>query len=457
MVKARVPKIFLCGSCGHRSTKWAGQCAECGEWNTISEQPEVFHAAKGVEGRAPIARKLSEVRASSGARFATGISELDRVIGGGIVPGSIILLGGEPGIGKSTLALQALAQLSETLSTLYISGEESLEQLALRFQRMKSSGQNLHALSTGELSAALSVIEQTDARLVVIDSIQMMHTDEFDSMAGSVSQIRACAEALADLAKRKSIALMIIGHVTKDGSLAGPKALEHLVDTVLYFEGDASSRYRLVRAWKNRFGAVNEIGVFAMTETGLREVKNPSAMFLSGGSEDAVGRAVLASQDGSRPLLVEVQALVDQSTLANPRRLSVGYDNTRLAMILAILHRHASLDVVDKDVFVNVAGGVRVAETAADLAVAAAVISSYFDKPSAARTVLFGELGLSGEVRPVARGEERVREAQKLGFDQVFLSPANKIKPAKKPSGAAGIKLVEVSNARELRTLLTNQ
>jgi DNA repair protein RadA/Sms len=398
---------------------------------------------------------LSEVDVEQSPRISTGLQELDRVLGGGLVPGSVILLGGEPGIGKSTLALQAVSQISSNMSTLYISAEESLEQLALRYRRLSLPDDGLQAITTGELEVALSLIGNSDARLVVVDSIQTMHTDRVDSAPGGVGQVRACAEILAEVAKRDQVAILIIGHVTKEGGLAGPKTLEHLVDTVLYFEGDATSRYRMIRAWKNRFGAVNEVGIFAMTEAGLKEVRNPSAMFLSGSSDESAGRSVLVSQDGSRPILVEIQALIDQSSLGSPRRLSVGYEGARLAMILAVLHRHAKLNALDQDVFINVAGGVRIAETAADLAVAAALLSSESDRPIPVGTAFFGELGLTGEVRPVARGEDRIREAIKLGYKRLILPAANIPKAQEeRDKRAISIELTAVRHVMDLRDLL---
>ena len=417
--------VFVCEACGAVCAKWAGQCPDCEGWNTLSERVRASRKTGKSSSLGPAAHRLADVDTKQSPRVSTGLKELDRVLGGGLVPGSVILLGGEPGIGKSTLALQAVSRLSDMMPTLYLSAEESVEQLALRYQRLNLPAQDLQAFATGNLEDAVALIDRTGARLVVVDSIQTMHTERLDAAPGGVGQVRACAEMLAELAKRDQVAVLIIGHVTKEGSLAGPKTLEHLVDTVLYFEGDATSRYRMVRAWKNRFGAVNEVGVFAMTEIGLKEVKNPSAMFLSGSHDDSPGRSVLVSQDGSRPILLEVQALVDQSSLGNPRRLSVGYDSVRLAMVLAILHRHARLGFVDQDVFINVAGGVRVSETAADLAVSAALISSGMDTPIPSRTAFFGELGLTGEIRPVARGDERIREAEKLGFNRVFLPLSN--------------------------------
>ncbi len=454
-VSSKKGVVFVCDSCGAVYAKWAGQCGACEAWNTLREQVQT-RAATAKRGPLGLtAHRLSEVDVEQSPRISTGLQELDRVLGGGLVPGSVILLGGEPGIGKSTLALQAVSQISRNTSTLYISAEESLEQLALRYRRLSLPDDDLHAFTTGELEVALSLIGSSDARLVVIDSIQTMHTDRVDSAPGGVGQVRACAEILAEVAKRDQVAILIIGHVTKEGGLAGPKTLEHLVDTVLYFEGDATSRYRMIRAWKNRFGAVNEVGIFAMTEAGLKEVRNPSAMFLSGSSEESAGRSVLVSQDGSRPILVEIQALIDQSSLGSPRRLSVGYEGARLAMILAVLHRHAKLNALDQDVFINVAGGVRIAETAADLAVAAALLSSESDRPVPVGTAFFGELGLTGEVRPVARGEDRIREAMKLGYKRLILPAANIPKAQEeRDKRAISIELTAVRHVTDLWDLL---
>ncbi len=454
-VSAKKGVVFVCDSCGAVYAKWAGQCGACEAWNTLREQVQTRAATAKSGPLGLTAHRLSEVDVEQSPRISTGLQELDRVLGGGLVPGSVILLGGEPGIGKSTLALQAVSQISRNTSTLYISAEESLEQLALRYRRLSLPDDDLHAFTTGELEVALSLIGSSDARLVVIDSIQTMHTDRVDSAPGGVGQVRACAEILAEVAKRDQVAILIIGHVTKEGGLAGPKTLEHLVDTVLYFEGDATSRYRMIRAWKNRFGAVNEVGIFAMTEAGLKEVRNPSAMFLSGSSEESAGRSVLVSQDGSRPILVEIQALIDQSSLGSPRRLSVGYEGARLAMILAVLHRHAKLNALDQDVFINVAGGVRIAETAADLAVAAALLSSESDRPVPVGTAFFGELGLTGEVRPVARGEDRIREAIKLGYKRLILPAANIPKAQEeRDKRAISIELTAVRHVTDLRDLL---
>ena len=452
MAKTRDESLYLCNNCGAKSHKWVGQCVACGTWNSL----EPSRSGVGALQQRPVnqgPQKLSDVPTGGTERYQIGFTELDRVLGGGIVPGSVVLLGGEPGIGKSTLALQALGMLSASYETLYISAEESLEQLALRYQRLGLDEQELHAFCDGRLENILGELDNRDYKVLVVDSVQTLSTQTLDSGPGSVGQVRECAERLVAEAKRRGIAFILIGHVTKEGAIAGPKTLEHLVDTVLYFEGDATSRYRLVRAWKNRFGSVNEVGVFAMTASGLKPVKNPSAIFLSGANILSPGTVVFASQDGSRPMLIEVQALVDRSSLGNPRRLSVGYEGHRLNMLLAILHRHAGVNLLDQDVFVNIAGGLRVVETAADLAVAAALISSFSDRPIDRKTAFFGEMGLSGEVRPVPRGEERATEAAKLGFDHLIAPAANKLRLG---SMAASITVSALQSVSELYALISN-
>ena len=427
-----------------------GQCSGCGSWNTL-DLVKATGSSTGLSSDSVAPVRLADVVTGNSERLQTGLSELDRVLGGGLVPGSVVLLGGEPGIGKSTLALQALGCLSSTRETLYVSAEESLEQLALRYERLGLSSQDLIALCDGQLETLIAELDRKSYGVVVVDSIQTLRTQELESSPGSVGQVRECADRLVIEAKRRGLPIILIGHVTKEGALAGPKTLEHLVDTVLYFEGDTTSRFRLVRAWKNRFGSVNEVGVFAMEPEGLKAVKNPSAIFLSGTQIESAGTAIFVSQDGSRPMLVEVQALVDQSSLGNPRRLSVGYETHRLNMLLAILHRHAGISLLDQDVFVNVAGGLRVIETGADLAVAAAIISSFSNKPIDRRTVFFGELGLSGEVRPVPRGEERVAESTKLGFSRLVIPAANKLESRKV---VEGVSVVALRSAIELNSVV---
>ena len=453
MAKARTSTLYLCSHCGKKSHKWVGQCSSCGSWNTLG-LVTATGVSPGLSSDSVTPARLAYVVTRNYERYPTGLSELDRVLGGGLVPGSVVLLGGEPGIGKSTLALQALGCLSNMHETLYVSAEESVEQLAMRYQRLGVSSQKLTALCDGQLETLIAELDRKPYGVLVVDSIQTLRTQELESSPGSVGQVRECADRLVVEAKRRGISIILIGHVTKEGALAGPKTLEHLVDTVLYFEGDTTSRFRLVRAWKNRFGSVNEVGVFAMEPNGLKAVKNPSAIFLSGTQMESAGTAIFVSQDGTRPMLVEVQALVDQSSLGNPRRLSVGYETHRLNMLLAILHRHAGISLLDQDVFVNVAGGLRVIETGADLAVAAAIISSFANKPIDRRTVFFGELGLSGEVRPVPRGEERVAESAKLGFSRLVIPAANKLESRKV---VEGLSVAALRSAVELDSVVREQ
>ena len=453
MAKARTRTLYVCSHCGTKSHKWVGQCSSCGSWNTLG-LVTATGVSPGLSSDSVTPARLADVVTRNYERYPTGLSELDRVLGGGLVPGSVVLLGGEPGIGKSTLALQALGCLSNMHETLYVSAEESVEQLAMRYQRLGVSSQKLTALCDGQLETLIAELDRTPYGVLVVDSIQTLRTQELESSPGSVGQVRECADRLVVEAKRRGISIILIGHVTKEGALAGPKTLEHLVDTVLYFEGDTTSRFRLVRAWKNRFGSVNEVGVFAMEPNGLKAVKNPSAIFLSGTQMESAGTAIFVSQDGTRPMLVEVQALVDQSSLGNPRRLSVGYETHRLNMLLAILHRHAGISLLDQDVFVNVAGGLRVIETGADLAVAAAIISSFANKPINRRTVFFGELGLSGEVRPVPRGEERVAESAKLGFSRLVIPAANKLESRKV---VEGLSVAALRSAVELDSVVREQ
>jgi DNA repair protein RadA/Sms len=398
----------------------------------------------------PVVQTLNSVEAEPLARHATGLVELDRVLGGGLVPGSVVLIGGDPGIGKSTLLIQALTHLSQAQRVLYVSGEESADQIALRAQRLNLAGERIRLLTETQTETIIVHAQKEEPAAMVIDSIQTVYTDSLQSAPGSVAQVRESAAQLTRYAKETGTAVFLVGHVTKEGTLAGPRVLEHMVDTVLYFEGDTGSSFRVIRAIKNRFGAVNEIGVFAMTETGLREVSNPSAMFLNRHEEATPGSVVLASLEGTRPLLVEVQALVDQSPLSNPRRVCVGLDSTRLAMLLAVLHRHAGIATFDQDVFVNVVGGVRVTETAADLAVLIATLSSLRNRPLPRDLVVFGEIGLSGEVRPVQRGQERIKEAAKLGFKRALLPAANVQKKLD-----AGIELIPVKYLSDALDVVT--
>jgi len=427
---ARTRSQFACSECGGVAPKWAGRCGQCGAWNTLIEQAVEAERAPSANRFAALAptggvQRLDQVATAESPRHPTGADEFDRVLGGGLVPGSVVLIGGDPGIGKSTLLLQTLAHLSNHLSVLYVSGEESAAQVALRARRLGLTVDKVPFLPEISLERIMGGIESNDPQVVVIDSIQTVYTEQLTSAPGSVAQVRDCAAQLTRLAKQRGVSIVMIGHVTREGTLAGPRVLEHMVDTVLYFEGDTHSSYRLVRAFKNRFGAVNELGVFAMTDRGLRGVSNPSALFLSQHERQVPGSCVLATQEGSRPLLVEVQALVDTAHVPNPRRLSVGLEPARLAMLLAVLHRHAGIACFDQDVFVNAVGGVRIGEPAADLAVLLAIVSSLKNRPLPRGLAVFGEVGLAGEIRPSPRGQERLREATKLGFSRVIAPRAN--------------------------------
>jgi DNA repair protein RadA/Sms len=427
---AKIKILFVCTQCAGTSPKWLGQCPHCHAWNTLEETTQGSTDALEGHRYAPLApvsvlRSLNAVQVEELARLSTGIPEFDRVLGGGLVAGAVVLIGGDPGIGKSTLLLQALVAMSGQARVLYVTGEESAEQVALRARRLGLSGASVDLFAEIRLDAIQATLLEQRPAVAVIDSIQTIYSSELTAAPGSVSQVRECAAQLTRLAKQTGVPIVMIGHVTKDGALAGPRVLEHMVDTVLYFEGDTHSSFRLVRAFKNRFGAVNELGVFAMTERGLRGVTNPSALFLSQHSNHVSGSCVMATQEGTRPLLVEIQALVDTAHVPNPRRLCVGLEGIRLAMLLAVLNRHASVSTYDQDVFVNAVGGVRITEPAADLAVLLAIISSLRDKPLPEGLIAFGEVGLAGEVRPAPRGQERLREAAKLGFKIAILPKAN--------------------------------
>jgi DNA repair protein RadA/Sms len=447
---AKDKSIYICTECGGTSPKWLGKCPSCEAWNTLVESvaegtPKNRYntSARGLIASQPVAT-LSEIEASDVDRQPTGIDELDRVLGGGIVAGGVVLIGGDPGIGKSTLLLQALDSLSRSLTlrnmkTLYVTGEESGAQVALRSRRLGLGGSQVRVLAEIQLEKISATIDQEAPAVCVIDSIQTVYSDQLSSAPGSVAQVRECAAQLTRLAKSTGTTIILVGHVTKEGALAGPRVLEHIVDTVLYFEGDTHSSFRLVRAIKNRFGAVNEIGVFAMTEKGLKGVSNPSAIFLSTHGEPVAGACVLVTLEGTRPLLVEIQALVDSGG-PSPRRLSVGIERDRLAMMLAVLHRHAGIASNDQDVFVNAVGGVRISEPAADLAVMLAIQSSLRGKPLPRGFIAFGEVGLAGEVRPAPRGQERLKEAAKLGFSVAVVPKAN---APKKPIEGLTIHAVE--------------
>ncbi len=431
---ARDKLVYSCTECGAQAPKWSGQCADCGAWNTsvesIAARPPLRNARFSGYAAESGVQSLAEVDARAEPRSPTGLAELDRVLGGGLVAGSVVLIGGDPGIGKSTLLLQALAALSARLTTLYVSGEESLQQIGLRAQRLGLPTAKLRLLTETQVEQVLAIAQKERPQVLVIDSIQTIYTELLQSAPGSVAQVRESAAQLVRYAKQTGTVLFLVGHVTKEGTLAGPRVLEHMVDTVLYFEGDTSSSFRVIRAVKNRFGAVNELGVFAMTEKGLREVSNPSAIFLSRHEEPVPGSVIMVTREGSRPLLVEVQALVDESHGSNPRRVTLGLDQNRLAMLLAVLHRHGGVAMYDQDVFVNVVGGVRVTETGADLAVVLAALSSLRNRPLPMDLVVFGEIGLAGEIRPVQNGQERLREAAKHGFKRAIIPKANAPKDA---------------------------
>ncbi|TXH50644.1 MAG: DNA repair protein RadA [Cellvibrionales bacterium] len=449
---------FVCNDCGADYSKWAGQCTACGGWNTLSE----VRLGSSKKNSAPARRDgfagsagsgiqtLDQIALQEQARLQTGSAELDRVLGGGLVAGSAVLIGGNPGAGKSTLLLQLLCQLAATQTCLYVTGEESLQQVAMRARRLGLPVDKLHTLSETSIESLLSAAESLSPAVMVVDSIQVMHWPELASAPGSVSQVRECAALLTRFAKQTGTVLILVGHVTKDGSLAGPKVLEHMIDASIMLDSTDDSRYRTLRSHKNRFGAVNELGVFAMTEQGLREVNNPSAIFLSRSDEVSSGSVVMVVWEGTRPLLVEIQALVDSNAYGNPRRVAVGLDQNRLAMLLAVLHRHGELMLGDQDVFVNVVGGVKVNETSADLASLLAMVSSFRNRPLPRDLVVFGEVGLSGEIRPVPSGQERIKEAAKHGFRKAIVPAANA--PREKIEGMEVIgvkKLVEALAATE--------
>ncbi|HMW49292.1 MAG TPA: DNA repair protein RadA [Cellvibrionaceae bacterium] len=445
---AKTKTAFVCNNCGAEFNKWQGQCSACGAWNSVQEirlgtQPASGRAV-GYAGSASQVQVLKDINLVDLPRFSSGMQEFDRVLGSGFVPGSVVLIGGNPGAGKSTLLLQTLCHLAQEAPALYVTGEESLQQVAMRAQRLSLPNDRLQVAAETDVEAVLYLAGQHKPRIMVVDSVQVMHLSDITSAPGSVSQVRESAAVLTRFAKQSGTCVILVGHVTKDGSLAGPKVLEHMIDCSIMLEGDNDSRFRTLRGNKNRFGAINELGVFAMTEQGMREVSNPSAIFLQRAEEVAAGSVVMVIWEGTRPLLVELQALVDNSHLGNPRRVSVGLDTNRLSMLLAILHRHGGLMLGDQDVFVNVVGGVKITETSADLALLFALVSSFRDRIIPTDWVIFGEVGLSGEIRPVPSGQERLREAAKHGFKKAIVPVAN---APKEP--IAGLEVIGVRKLSE--------
>ena len=451
---------FVCTDCGTEHGQWQGQCASCKAWNTLSQinlgssssstspATKVDFRKEGYSGDKSNVQNLSDIDLEALPRFSSTIDEMDRVLGGGLVPGSAILIGGNPGAGKSTLLLQIMCLLANSgKPALYVTGEESLQQVGMRAKRLNLPEKNLKMLAETNVEQICKAAQEHQPQLLVVDSIQVMHSGDVASAPGSVSQVRECAAYLIQYAKQTNTVLFLVGHVTKDGNLAGPKVLEHMIDCFIMLEGGNDSKYRILRGQKNRFGAVNELGVFAMTETGLKEVKNPSAIFLARTEEDTPGSIVMALWEGTRPLLVEIQALVDGSQLGNPRRVAVGLEQNRLAMLLAVLHRHGGLYMADQDVYVNVVGGVKVTETSADLALLLAIVSSFQDKFLPKDLVVFGEVGLAGEIRPVSGGQERLQEAAKHGFTRAIVPKANA--PKKKISGIEVIGVSKIAQALE--------
>lgn len=451
---AKTKTAYVCEDCGAEYSKWQGQCSACKAWNTMTrisvgsgnDSPSVQadFRKQGYAGQLSAVQDLSEIDVAAVPRFSSSLSELDRVLGGGLVPGSVVLIGGNPGAGKSTLLLQVMCTLAQQMPAMYVTGEESLQQVGMRARRLGLPEKNLKMLAETQVETICRLAEELQPKLLVVDSIQVMHSADVQSAPGSVSQVRECAAYLIRYAKQTGTVLFLVGHVTKDGTLAGPKVLEHMIDCFVMLEGGSDTRYRILRGQKNRFGAVNELGVFAMTEKGLKEVKNPSAIFLARTDEDSPGSLVMVLWEGTRPLLVEIQALVDGTQTGNARRLAVGLDQNRLGMLLAVLHRHGGLFMADQDVFVNVVGGVKVTETGADLAVLLAIVSSFKDRALPRELVVFGEVGLAGEIRPVPSGQERLQEAAKHGFTRAIVPKANCPKQA-----IAGMEIIGVSKLSE--------
>jgi len=453
MAQKKTPSIFLCSDCGDDFSSWYGQCPSCGEWNTVKESrlaAAVTPAKKGrgYAGERSEVQSLAQVDTSSSPRFNCGLSEFDRVLGGGVVPGSVVLIGGDPGVGKSTILLQVCSLLAAKMKVLYVTGEESLQQISMRAGRLELGADQLLLLAETRVENICETAAREQPQVMVVDSIQTMQVNEVNSAPGSVAQVRESAAYLTGFAKNSGTAIFLVGHVTKSGDLAGPRVLEHIIDVVCYIEGGADSRFRVMRAVKNRYGAVNELGVFAMTDKGLKEVKNPSAIFLTRHEEEMPGSAVMVIWEGSRPLLVEIQALADDSYSENPRRVTIGLDYNRLAMLLAVLHRHGKVATYNKDIFVNVVGGIRVMETSADLALVLAVVSSLRNKSLPSDLVVFGEVGLAGEIRPVPGGQERLREAAKHGFKRAIVPKANA--PQKPIRGLEVIAVSKLHHALEV-------
>ncbi len=459
----KIKSCFFCTQCGESSPKWQGQCTNCKEWNTLVE--EKFSKTTNASANAKMFANyysnnknnsivnLSEVEIRDLARFTTHISEFDRVLGGGLVEGAVVLLGGDPGIGKSTLLLQSLSLLADTFKVLYVSGEESSLQIAMRAQRLNLSTNNIQLLAEIELEIIIHHIKQQQPKVIVVDSIQTIYSANITSSPGSVSQVKECAAQLTRIAKDLNIVILLVGHVTKDGHLAGPRVLEHIVDTVLYFEGEQYSTFRLIRAFKNRFGAVNELGVFAMTDKGLKGVNNPSALFLSRHERQVAGSCIMVTQEGTRQLLVEIQALVDQTPMPNPKRLAIGLEQARLSMLLAVLHKHAGIACFNQDVFINAVGGVKINEPAIDIAVILAIYSSFKNIALPQKMVVFGEVGLAGEIRPSPKGQERLKEAAKLGFTLAIIPKDNL---PKNLDSIEGMKLIAVSTVQDLINCIKN-
>ena len=455
---AKTKTIYSCTECGSSEPKWQGQCPSCMAWNTLVESIEesgtsTNRYANKFEGLAASSQlqKISSIKAAEIERTPTGISEFDRVLGGGLVEGGVVLIGGDPGIGKSTLLLQVLCHLGKNAQAIYVSGEESPQQIAMRAKRLGLDASNVELLAEINLEKILATLQTHKPNIAVIDSIQTVYSEALQSAPGSVAQVRECSAQLTRLAKQLGITVILVGHVTKEGTLAGPRVLEHIVDTVLYFEGDQNSAFRLIRAFKNRFGAVNELGVFAMTEHGLREVANPSALFLSHHEGQVAGSCITVTMEGTRPLLIEIQALVDESHAPNPKRLATGLEQNRLAMLLAVLNRHAGIPCFDQDVFINAVGGVKIAEPAVDLAVILSIVSSLKNKPLQDKLIVFGEVGLAGEVRPVQGGQMRLKEAAKLGFTKAIVPKANAPKVK-----IAGLEVIAVERLEQALAIMRN-